>query len=156
MEIMQELVKLDKLWKNLHPQSVVWKARLSSREHALVVEEITNATGSTKSKCVNYKESDKLMIAKYGNIHGPPHTIAKHMKQFPNLTENTVCKWIAKYRKKLSTAGNNQIPISIREKPVRPSSLPVELNAMLRKFIVCLHEAGGNINRQLYTECLWV
>ena len=42
-------------------QSVVWNADLSSREHALVVEEIANATGSTKSKRVSYKESDKLM-----------------------------------------------------------------------------------------------
>ena len=119
------------------------------REHALVVEEIANATGSTKSKRVSYKESDKLMIAKYGNIHGPARTIAKYVKQFPKLTESTVRKWIAKYRKELSTAGNNQIPISIGEKRGRPLSLPVELDAKLRKFIVCLREAGGNINRHV-------
>ena len=52
-------------------ESVVWNAGLSSREHALVVEEIVNATGSTKFEHVSYKESDKLMIAKYRNIHGP-------------------------------------------------------------------------------------
>ena len=34
-------------------QSVVWNAGLSSREHGLVIEEIANATGSTKSKCVS-------------------------------------------------------------------------------------------------------
>ena len=45
-------------------QSVVWNVGLSSREHALVIEEIANATGSTKSKRVSYKESDKLMITK--------------------------------------------------------------------------------------------
>ena len=71
------------------------------------------------------------------------------MKQFPKLTESTVHKWIAKYCKELSTAGNNQIPISIGEKRGRPLSLPLELDAKFRKFIVCLREAGGNINQHV-------
>ena len=68
------------------------------------------------------------------------------MKQFPKLTESTVCKWIGKYRKELSTAGNNPIPILITEKRGTPLSIPVELDAKLGKFIVCLREVGGNIN----------
>ena len=68
------------------------------------------------------------------------------MKQFSKLTESTVRKWIAKYRKEFSTAGNNQTPISIGEKRGRPLSPPVELDAKLKTFIVCLREAGANIN----------
>ena len=71
------------------------------------------------------------------------------MKQFPKLTESTVHKWIAKYCKEFSTAGNNQIPISIGEKRGTPLSLPVELDAKFKKFIVCLREAGGNINQHV-------
>ena len=128
--------------------SVAHTSGLSSKEHALVIEEIANATGSAKSQRTNYQESDKLAIAKYGNIHGPARAVAKYIKQFPKLSESTVRAWIAKYRKQLSTSTNNQI-ISIGEKRGRPLSLPVELDAKLRRFILSLREAGGNVNRHV-------
>ena len=93
-------------------QSIETEVGLSSREHSLVIEEIANATGSTKSKRVNYKESDKLMIAKYANMHGPARATAKYLKQFSKLSESTVRGWVAKYRKKLSTTENNELTIN--------------------------------------------
>ena len=84
-------------------ESVARTSGLSSKEHALVIEEIANATGSAKSQRTRYQESDKLVIAKYGNIHGPARAVAKYTKQFPKLSESTVRAWIAKYRKQLST-----------------------------------------------------
>ena len=136
---------------------VISDTGLSSRGHSLIIEEIANATGSTKSKRVNYKKSDKLMIAKYANMHGPARATAKYVKQFPKLSESTVRGWVAKYRKELSGTENNQFtindsviaPIAIGQKRGRPLSLPTELDAKLRRFIICLREAGSNINRHV-------
>ena len=136
---------------------VISDTGLSSREHSLIIEEIANATGSTKFKRVNYKEGDKLMIAKYANMHGPARATAKYVKQFPKLSESTVRGWVAKYRKELSDTENNQFtindsviaPIAIGQKRGRPLSLSTELDAKLRRFIICLREAGGNINRRV-------
>jgi len=130
-------------------ESVARTSGLSSKEHALVIEEIANATGSAKSQRTSYQESDKLVIAKYGNIHGPARAVAKYTKQFSKLSERTVRALIAKYRKQLSTSTNNQITISIGEKQGRPLSLPVELDAKLRNIILSLRETGGNINRHV-------
>ena len=94
---------------------VISNTGLSSREHSLIIEEIDNATGSTKSKRVNYKESDKLMIAEYANMHGPARATAKYVKQFPKLSESTVRGWVAKYRKELSSTENNQFTIKITQ-----------------------------------------
>ena len=85
------------------------------------------------------------MIAKYANMHGPARATAKYVKQFPKLSESTVRGWVAKYRKELSGTENNQFtindsviaPITIGQKRGRPLSLPTELDAKLRRFIIC-------------------
>ena len=97
------------------------------------------------------------MIAKYANMHGPARATAKYVKQFPKLSESTVRGWVAKYRKELSGTENNQFTINdsvialiaIGQKRGRPLSLPTELDAKLRRFNICLREAGGNINRHV-------
>ena len=91
------------------------------------------------------------MIARHGNTHGPARAIAKFVKEFPKLTDSTVRAWIAKYRKELSAnnGNNEEIPITIGQKRGRPLSLPVELVTKLRKFIMSLRNAGGNINRHV-------
>ena len=130
-------------------ESVAQSSGLSSKEHALVIQEIANATGSTTMfKRASYKESDKLMIARYGNIYSPAHAVAKYTKQFPKLTESTVRGWIAKYLKQLATTANHD-GISIGEKRGTTLSLPAELDTKRRRFTISLREAGGNINRHV-------
>ena len=132
--------------------SVAFDSGLSEAEHALVVEEIANATGAGKpTKRTVYSEKDKLMIARYGNTHGPARAIAKFVKEFPKLTDSTVRAWIAKYRKELSAnnGNNEEIPITVGQTRGRPLSLPVELDTKLITFIMSLRNAGGNINRHV-------
>ena len=132
--------------------SVAFDSGLSEAEHALVVEEIANATGAGKpTKSTVYSEKDMLMIARYGNTHGPARAIAKFVKEFPKLTDSTVRAWIAKYRKELSAnnGNNEEIPITVGQTRGRPLSLPVELDTKLRKFIMSLRNAGRNINRHV-------
>lgn len=129
--------------------SVAFNSGLSEAKDALVVEEIVNATGAGKPmKRTVYSQKDKLMIARYGNTHGPARAIAKFVKEFTKLTDSTARAWIPKYRKELSAnnKNNEEILITIGQKRGRPLSLPVELDTMLRKFIMSLRNAGGNIN----------
>ena len=70
---------------------VIFDSGLSEAEHALVVEEIANATGEAKpTKRTVYSEKDKLMIAKYGNTHGPTRALSKFAKQFPKLSDSSI------------------------------------------------------------------
>ena len=116
METIQKLTKLEKLWKHLRCNQLFGMQVYhlvnmpSSLEKSLTLLDQLNPNVSVIRKVT------KLMIAKYGNIHGPACTFAKYVKQFPKLTESTVRKWIRKYRKELPAAQNNQISISIGEK----------------------------------------
>ena len=145
METIQKLVKLDKLWKYLNRSQLFWMQVYhhvnmpSMLKKLLLLLDQLNPNVSVIRKWQTYD----CQISKHS--WSSPYS-CKVCETISKVNWSTVRKWIAKYHKKLSTAGNNKIPISIGEKWGRPLSLPVKLDAKLKKFIVCLCEAGGNIN----------
>ena len=65
----------------------------------------------TKKRKVKYKEEEKMKVAKYACSHGVMNAIRFFKKEFPNLTESTVCLQVSKYKEEIKkkSAVCNQI-----------------------------------------------
>ena len=95
-----------------------------------------------------YKEEEMIRIAKYANLHATTNALKHFMKEFPNLSEPSIRRWLSTYRKHLKAKVDSG-KIVISERRGRPLSLPEELDSKLRKFLLNIRKAGGCINRHV-------
>ena len=118
---------------------------LTEKELECVYDGISDAEERLKKKRMTNKEEDKLKIASFAHQRGPAYAVKHFIKEFPNLTESTTRGWLAKYRSQIKNATSEKT-ITIGAKRGRPLQLPDELDAKLRKYLVNLRDAGGNVN----------
>ena len=116
-------------------------------EYANVAENLR--LGCAKNRRQTYKEEEKIRITKYANSYGTTAAIKFFKNEFPNLRESTVRPWLATYRDGLKRKDISSSKIVISKRRGKPLYLPNELDEKLRKFLLNLRRAGGDVNRHV-------
>ena len=120
-------------------------------EYINISEAVNQSVG--RSGRTTYKEEEKIRITKYANLQTTTNALKHFKKEFPNLSEPSVHRWLSTYRKHLKAKVNSG-KIVISQRRGRPLSLPEELDSKLRKFLLNIWKAGGCINRQVISGVL--
>ena len=96
-----------------------------------------------------------MKVVKYACSHGVTNAIRFFKKQFPNLTESTVCPLISKYKEEIKKKSVECAIIS--ERRGRPLLLPTELvDTKFCLFITNMRTAGGTINGGYLDYIGWI
>ena len=128
----------------LPPAEVIVASYVEYINISEAVNQIVGRSGRT-----TYKEEEKIRIAKYANLHTTTNVLKHFKKEFPNLSESSIRRWLSTYRKHLKAKVDSGKMV-ISERRVRPLSLPEKLDSKLRKFLLNIWKAGGGcINRHV-------
>ena len=121
---------------------------ITEEEVSIIVDEIEEASDiRPKGKRVTYKETDKIRIVRYANLHSLSRAVKHFANEFPKLTESTIRPWLKRYREQLKQNSiDKAIPQTIGQKQGRPFRLP---DTKLRNFLINFKTAGGTVNRNV-------
>ena len=120
---------------------------VSSKEYENIVETIKPAE---KTKIITYKDDNgKMKIIKYANLYGIANAVRRYTKEFPNISESTICGLLKKFCGKLTREVPNE-EVVISKKREQPLYMPEELDEKLptSNFSDCTNESCRNINHR--------
>ena len=122
---------------------------VTENELANINEYVGNGSRKQEGRA-KYSEMEKREMARYANQHGASRAVRRYKKKFPKITESTLRSWVKVCRTQLK----NPAPIQISERRGRPLSLPFELDAKLKTFLLNLRKAGCVVNRHVVSGVL--
>ena len=97
---------------------------VSSKGYESIVETIKPVE---KAKVISYKEEEKIKNTKYVKLYGIANAVRRYSKEFPNVSESTVCGWLKNFRGE-STRKVPSEEVFLSKKCGRPLYLPEELD----------------------------
>ena len=125
---------------------------LSQSQLDSVADCLSISKAKTKKRAT-YTPKEKATIARYATSNRIVDTVTHFKPQFAHLTENSVRRWKREYSK-ISGADGSAPEALLVGKRGRPTSLPAELDADLRRLLVTMREAGGVVNSTTIRGCL--
>ena len=69
-------------------------------EYINISEAVNQSVG--RSGRTTYKEEEKIRITKYAHLHTTTNDLKHFKKEFPNLSEPSIRRWLSTYRKHLT------------------------------------------------------